>query len=58
MHRHARSPMPKFPAALPVYAGLGVKRFSNGDMYEGNFSLNKISGQGVMKYKNGDWCVT
>ena len=50
--------MPKFLAALPVYAGLGVKRFSNGDMYEGNFSLNKISGQGVMKYKNGDWCVT
>jgi hypothetical protein len=27
---------------------------NNGDMYEGNFKYNKMSGEGCMTYKNGD----
>lgn len=34
--------------------GLGVLKFPNGDVYEGQFKNSKRNGYGVYKYTKGD----
>jgi hypothetical protein len=33
--------------------GKGIYKFTNGDMYEGDFKVGKSEGQGVLKFKSG-----
>lgn len=33
--------------------GLGTRKYSNGNLYEGKFSEGEASGEGTMRYVNG-----
>lgn len=35
--------------------GMGTRKYSNGNLYEGRFSEGELSGEGTMRYANG--CV-
>lgn len=37
--------------------GSAIYKFKNGDSYRGEFTNNRMTGQGVMTYRNGDRCV-
>ena len=47
--------------SLPPYAtsrrtpqdGVGTRKYSNGNLYEGKFSEGEASGEGTMRYVNG-----
>ena len=34
--------------------GNGIKKFANGDIYEGEFKDGKMNGEGVYYFSNGD----
>lgn len=33
--------------------GVGTRKYSNGNLYEGSFSEGEASGEGTMRYVNG-----
>ena len=37
--------------------GKGIKRFDNGDFYEGDLQNGKMNGEGIYYYKNGDFIL-
>ena len=60
-HSSISSPSPPLQNSMPKasflhfpFPGKGLMRFRNGDVYDGEFQGNKVTGSGQMKYVNGD----
>ena len=37
----------------PTQDGVGIRKYANGNLYEGSFSEGEVDGEGTMRYASG-----